>query len=86
MNDDASLISNWTPEQIAIAQRWVETWKLAGPELERIRWKEIRELNTQRTIALLCGTADYTRPPRAPMPFSGLVEQQRLFMKSARRD
>jgi len=86
MNDDASLISNWTPEQIAIARRWVETWKLAGPELERIRRKEIRELNTQRTIALLCGTADYTRPLRAPMPFSGLVEQQRLFMKAARRD
>ena len=86
MNHEPSLIANWTPEQVAIAQRWVETWKLAGPKLERIRRKEIRELDTQRTIALLCGTADYTHPPRAPKPFSGLVEQQRLFMKAARRD
>ena len=86
MKDDASLIADWTPEQVALAQRWVEIWKLAGPELERIRRKEIRELDTQRTIALLCGTADYTRPPRAPKPTSGLVEQQRLFMKAARRD
>jgi len=86
MKDDASLIADWTPEQVALAQRWVEIWKLAGPELECIRRKEIRELDTQRTIALLCGTADYTRPPRAPKPTSGLVEQQRLFMKAARRD
>jgi hypothetical protein len=86
MNDELSLIAHWTPEQVAIAQRWVETWKLAGPELERIRRKEIRELDTRRTIALLCDAADYTRSPRAPKPFSGLVEQQRLFMKAARRD
>ena len=86
MNDEASLIANWTPEQVAVARRWVETWKLAGPELELIRRKEIRELDTQRTIELLCGASDYARPPRAPKPFSGLVEQQRLFMKAARRD
>ena len=86
MNYAASLIANWTPEQVDNARRWVENWKLAAPELERIRRKEIRELDTQRTIALLCGAADYTIPPRAPKPFSGLVEQQRLFMKAARRD
>jgi len=55
-------------------------------ELERIKRKEIRELDTYKTIALLCGTADYTKPPYAPKPWSGLIEQQRLFMKAAGRE
>lgn len=82
MKDETSALASWTPEQIVAGQRWVETWKLAGSDLERIRRKEIRELDTYRTIALLCGPADYTRPPRAPRPSSGLVEQQRWFMKA----
>jgi hypothetical protein len=86
MNEEPSALSSWTPEQIALGKRWVQTWKLAAVELERLRRKEIRELDTYRAIALLCGTADYTRPPRAPKPYSGLVEQQRWFMKAAGRD
>lgn len=58
----------------------------AGADLERIRRKELRELDTYRTIELLCGPADYTCPPRAPKPYSGLVEQQRWFMKAAGLD
>lgn len=85
MNDEPSSLTNWTREEIELGKRWVETWRLAGEDLERIRRKELRELDTYRAIELLCGPADYTRPPRAPKPTSGLVEQQRLFMK-ARRD
>jgi hypothetical protein len=40
----SSALANWTPEQIALGKRWVETWRLAGEDLERIRRKEIREL------------------------------------------
>jgi hypothetical protein len=86
MNDEPSSIANWTPEQIALVKRWVEVWKLAGEDLERIRRKELRELDGYRAIELLCGPADYTRPPRAPKPSSGLIEQQRWFMKAALRD
>jgi hypothetical protein len=86
VNDEPSALASWTPEQIALGKRWVETWKLAGADLERIRRKEIRELDSYRVIALLCGPADYTRAPRAPKPFSGLVEQQRWFKKAAGRD
>lgn len=83
MNDEPSSLANWTPEQIALGRRWVKTWKLAGEDLERIHRKELRELDVHRAIELLCGPADYTSPPRAPKPTSGLVEQQRLFMKAA---
>jgi hypothetical protein len=86
LNDEPSGLAGWTPEQIALGKKWVETWKLAGADLERIRRKELRELDTHKAIALLCGPADYTKPPRAPRPYSGLVEQQRLFKKAAGRE
>jgi hypothetical protein len=86
MSNPPSALSNWTPEQIALGKRWVETWKLAGTDLERIRRQEIRQLDTYRAISLLCGTADYTCPPRASRSSSGLVEQQRWFMQVARRE
>ena len=77
----------WSPQQIADARRWVRTWRQAGPRLEQVRRDELRRLDPQRAVALLCGEADYTVPPRAPRPTSGLVEQQRWFMKAAgRRD
>ena len=80
-----SKLTDWTPEQIAMGKRWVQAWKEAGPELERLRRQELRRLDVARTIALLCGPADYTVPPRAAKPTSGLVEQQRWFMKAARK-
>jgi hypothetical protein len=86
MKQEPSALIGWTPEQLAAGRRWIETWRLAGADLERIRRQEIRELDTYRTIALLCGPADYRRPPRAPKPSSGLVELQRWFMKAANRD
>ena len=81
-----SALAGWTPEQLALGKRWVETWKLAAADLERIKRKEIRELDTYKTIALLCGTADYTKPPYAPKPWSGLIEQQQWFKKAAGRE
>ena len=84
MANESSALAGWTPEQIATGRRWVETWRLAGADLERIRRREIRELDTYKTISLLCGPADYTVPPRAPKPTSGLIEQQRWFMKAAK--
>src|SRR5215510_7928901 len=82
----SSALADWTPEQLALGKKWVETWKRAAVELERIKRKEIRELDTYKTIQLLCGTADYTKPPYAPKPWSGLIEQQRLFKKAAGRE
>jgi hypothetical protein len=60
----------------------VQACESAGPALEEIRRRELRELDAAKTLALLCGPADYTVPPRAPKPTSGLIEQQRWFMKA----
>jgi hypothetical protein len=85
MNKPSGL-ADWSPEQLALGRRWVETWKLAAVDLERIRRKEIRELDPYKTIALLYHSADYTKPPYAPKPWSGLVEQQQWFKKAAGRE
>ena len=74
-------LKTWTPEQIAAGRQWVAAWESAGHELERIRREELRNLDVQKAISLICGDFDYTVPPRAPKPTSGLVEQQRWFMK-----
>jgi hypothetical protein len=78
----ASVLSTWTPEEVAEGRRWVAAWRGAGPALERIRRAELRRLDAYRAIALLCGPADYGVEPRAPKPTSGLIEQQRWFAKA----
>jgi len=81
MSSGTSSLANWTPEQIAQAKKWVETWRLAGPELEKLRREELRVLDVKKTIRLLCGPANYRVAPRAPKPTTGLIEQQYWFMK-----
>lgn len=86
MNPRNSTLADWTPEQIALGKRWVETWKKAGVVLEQLRREELRHLDGQKALALLCGPADYRVEPRAPKPTSGLIEQQYWFMKAANRE
>jgi hypothetical protein len=86
MDAERSSFENWTVQQVADAKRWVEAWKEAGKAMERLRRQELRQLDSQRAIALLCGPADYRVAPRAPKPTSGLVEQQYWFKKAAGRE
>lgn len=86
MESEPSSLANWTPEQIAQGKQWVEAWREAGKFMEALRREELRRLDPQRAIAMLCGPADYRTPPRAPKPTSGLIEQQYWFMKARHRD
>ena len=79
MDSPRSALDAWTPEQVALGRAWVNTWRDAGPRLEAIRRRELRDLDAFTAISQLCGPADYHQPPRAPAPTSGLIEQQRLF-------
>jgi hypothetical protein len=76
-----SALDSWSPEQVALGRRWVETWREAAPRLEAIRRQELRALDVFTAISLLCGPVKYHEGPRAPKPTSGLVEQQRLFAR-----
>lgn len=75
-----------TPEKLDQYRHWAERWKKAGAALARIQRDELRDVDQRQQIALLCGPADDTVPPRAPTPTSGLIEMQRLFRRLANRD
>lgn len=69
----------------AHAEQWMRAWRSASEALECVRREELRALDGHRALALLTGPADYRKEPRKARASSGLVEQQRWFMK-ARRD
>ena len=59
--------------------KWIECWRKAGPELERLRREDIRQADTRKAVKAFAGmvkAALRTLPARSD---SGLVEQQRYF-------
>lgn len=62
-------------------RRWAQTWKLAGPELERIRLREVRDEDSLLSLRLLAPAFELA-VRNAPADASpGLVEMQRHFAK-----
>jgi hypothetical protein len=72
-----------TPDERDQMKRWVDTWKRAGPELERIRREEVRQVKTGDAFRAFEGMALLMARNAPPKPISGLVEQQRWFSKLA---
>ena len=58
----------------------METWRTAGVELEAIRSRELRSLDTQEAIRQIFGeeAVGFPSPGQAT---SGLVEQQAWFVR-----
>lgn len=79
-------LSQWSVDEIAHGRLWVSAWSRASVAMERVRRQELRTLDGQRAIALLCGPADYRASPRSARPSSGLIEQQRWFRQAAQHD
>ena len=77
--DDES--AEWTPEEIALGKRWVQTWAEAGVVMERLRREEIRAQDTVTALRGLAGAFESARFMGVARPSSGLVEQQRLFLR-----
>ena len=70
-----------TEQERELTKRWVETWKLAGPELQRQREEEVRAIvgaGDLEAFDFFFRQAVITHPP---LPTSGLVEQQAWFRK-----
>jgi len=60
---------------------WSEAWKSAGPELEKIRRQGIRCADTRSAIESLDAAFKSAMLHFSPEPYSGLVDQQRLFQR-----
>lgn len=67
-------------EAAAKLKEHVERWRLLGPKLERIRLDALESIVTAEAVSQLSLAfgAAAKLPPRET---SGLVEQQRIFMK-----
>ena len=64
--------------------KWIECWRRAAPELERIRREDIRNADTKRAVAMFSGLLADTRRRGPVADTSGLIEQQALFSKVRR--
>jgi hypothetical protein len=71
-------------EEREMMQRWVQAWKEAGPELEAIRVREVREADNLKVLAMLEGAFNHALRTMPPRPSSGLVEMQAWFAKLPR--
>ena len=63
---------------------WVRTWKEFGPELEKIRLREVREEDNLLSLRLLAPAFDQAARTQQPDESSGLVEMQRHLAKLRR--
>ena len=61
---------------------WVAAWRRAGPELERICRAELRAFDPQEGAAIVDALLEIGYRLGTPRTTSGLVEQQRLFMRA----
>ena len=62
-------------------QRWVRTWAEAGPELDAIRRREVREANNLESLALLAPAFNHAVRTLPLRESSGLVQMQDYFQK-----
>lgn len=62
-----------------IEKRFVETWKQAGPALERIRRRELADFDYAKKAAIVDSLLELGVRFGRRRRTSGLVEQQRLF-------
>jgi len=65
-------------------KRWVETWRAAGPELEAIRRRELREFDWAEKRSAFLGMWELVWAHRRSKTTSGLVEMQRILQKARR--
>lgn len=62
-------------------KEWVQAWKRAGPALQAVKKAELRSLSTATALPQLADHFAYALRTATPTINSGLVEQQRIFMK-----
>jgi len=63
---------------------FVDQWQKVGPELEKIRNRELRSIFTPQALQNLAGAFEDCRRRFQPLPTSDLVQQQAWFKKLSR--
>jgi len=60
-----------------MVRRWAQTWKVYGPELEKIRLRQVRDADNLLSLQLLSRAFNQETSKHPPRESSGLVEMQR---------
>ena len=69
------------PKDIELLKARVRQWNVAAPVMQRVRDCDIQGADTTRALAFFRGAVLAALPKNPPLPWSGLVEQQRWFSK-----
>lgn len=77
-----SSLDSQTPEWRAQAARWIETWRVAGPLLEKFKREELRASDPRRDWEIIDSLLELGCRDIIYSQTTGLIEQQRLFQKS----
>ena len=75
-------VAEMTEQERARALTWINAWKRAGPEMEKMRREDIRQADTASSIPAFDGLFENAVRNFPPKQTSGLVEQQRDFQRS----
>lgn len=65
-------------------RRWVQTWKEFGPELEKMRLREVRDEDNLLSVRLLARAFNHATSTQPPDQTSGLAEMQQYLAKLRR--
>ncbi len=71
-------------EERDMLQRWAQAWEEAGPRLEAVRRREIREADNLEVLASLESAFNHALRSLPLRRSSGLVQMQEWFAKLAR--
>ena len=74
-------VEEMSPEELELTRRWVETWKRAGPELQRIKDEELANYNHEEHWPAIDQMLQWAHGNARPRTTSGLIEMQKYFMK-----
>lgn len=67
-------------------EKWVNTWQRAGRALDKIKRRELRSYDYDKNRKIIDEMLQWAHEHRKIRLTSGLVEQQRLFMKIRNRE
>ena len=66
-------------------KKWIDTWKRAGSALKEIKRRELQSFDYEKNQAIIDEMLQWAFDHRKVRLTSGLVEQQRYFMKMKNR-
>ncbi len=72
-------VSQMSEEEKEQIRTWIKRWERVGQILERLRWESTRSADTAEAMPAFDGAFGAAIRDLPPKPYSGLMEQQKLF-------